>query len=170
VLGQKAVIAGWDEGIKGMKVGGERKLEIPASLGYGANAQAKIPANSDLVFNVKLLGLVKAGEDNVIDLVDIKKGTGDKVVKPGSTVVIQYIATLTNGRVIDDSHQTKKPYQFRVGAEETLSCIDKGVQGMKVGGVRKIIAPPATAYAGKLNTNVPYNSEIFFTIELVSIK
>jgi peptidylprolyl isomerase len=169
-IGQGAVIKGWDQGMIGMKIGGERKLEVPASLGYGANPQAKIPANSDLIFAVKMVGLVKAGEDNVIDTVDIKKGTGDRVVKPGDTVVVEYVGSLMNGRVFEDSHQTKEPYGFRVGAEETLSCIDKGVQGMKLGGVRKIIAPPATAYAGKMNTNVPYNSEVEFVVELVSIK
>jgi FKBP-type peptidyl-prolyl cis-trans isomerase FkpA len=169
-LGQHAVIQGWDDGIKGMRVGGVRKLVIPPSLGYGANAQAKVPANSVLLYDVKLLGLVKAGEENVIDLVDIKKGTGDRVVKRGDNVVLQYVGALTNGRVFDDSHKTKEPYGFRVGAEQTLSCIDKGVQGMKVGGIRKIIAPPATAFAGKMNTKVPYNSEVIFTIELVSLK
>jgi FKBP-type peptidyl-prolyl cis-trans isomerase len=46
------VIAGWQEAIPGMRVGGTRQLLIPASLGYGSQAQTGIPANSDLVFNV----------------------------------------------------------------------------------------------------------------------
>jgi len=46
------VIAGWSQGIPGMKVGGTRRLLIPASLAYGPQSQTGIPANSDLVFDV----------------------------------------------------------------------------------------------------------------------
>lgn len=46
------VIAGWSQGIPGMKVGGTRRLLIPAELAYGSKAQQGIPADSDLVFNV----------------------------------------------------------------------------------------------------------------------
>jgi FKBP-type peptidyl-prolyl cis-trans isomerase len=49
-----SVIAGWAQGIPGMKVGGTRELLIPASLAYGSSAQTGIPANSDLVFNVTI--------------------------------------------------------------------------------------------------------------------
>ncbi|WZO97019.1 FKBP-type peptidyl-prolyl cis-trans isomerase [Isosphaeraceae bacterium EP7] len=57
-IGVGAVIPGWDEGVPGMKVGEKRKLEIPAKLAYGDQAQGeKIPANSDLVFVVELVSV-----------------------------------------------------------------------------------------------------------------
>lgn len=56
-LGQGQVIKGWDQGIPGMKVGGRRELIIPANLAYGSQKQAKIPANSPLVFVVDLLAV-----------------------------------------------------------------------------------------------------------------
>jgi len=53
-IGVGQVIKGWDLGVVGMKVGGERKLTIPPELGYGDQAQGSIPPNSVLIFDVML--------------------------------------------------------------------------------------------------------------------
>jgi FKBP-type peptidyl-prolyl cis-trans isomerase FkpA len=57
-LGAGHVIKGWDQGVEGMKVGGQRTLVIPANMGYGARGAGNvIPANATLVFDVELLGV-----------------------------------------------------------------------------------------------------------------
>jgi len=56
-LGQKQVIAGWDEGISGMKIGGQRTLIIPPGLAYGASGNGMIPPNSTLIFEVELVSV-----------------------------------------------------------------------------------------------------------------
>lgn len=57
-FGLNQVIAGWTEGVPGMKVGGTRRIIIPAAKAYGANSPSPdIPANSDLVFDIELVGI-----------------------------------------------------------------------------------------------------------------
>ena len=55
VIGTGRVIKGWDQGLMGMQVGGKRKLQVPAHLGYGERSVGAIPPNSDLTFEIELL-------------------------------------------------------------------------------------------------------------------
>lgn len=56
-LGAGQVIAGWEQGVRGMRVGGKRKLTIPSDLGYGPSGRGPIPPNATLLFDVQLLGV-----------------------------------------------------------------------------------------------------------------
>ena len=58
-LGANAVIAGWEQGLLGMKAGGKRTLIIPASMAYGSTAKTNIPANSPLIFDVEVTSITQ---------------------------------------------------------------------------------------------------------------
>src|ERR1039457_6558882 len=60
IQGRRAVIAGWDSGFEGMKVGGKRRLFIPYQLAYGELGRDSIPPKAELIFDVELLGVKEA--------------------------------------------------------------------------------------------------------------
>ena len=55
VLGNHEVVAGWDQGILGMKVGGKRKLTVPPELGYGGAGNGPVPPNATMLFDTELV-------------------------------------------------------------------------------------------------------------------
>jgi FKBP-type peptidyl-prolyl cis-trans isomerase len=164
-VGQGMVIKGWDQEIVGKHVGDKWKMEVPPSLAYGSETMEGIPPNSTLIFEMELAGLVKTGEDNVIDMVTLKPGTGTRTAKVGDSVSITMKSFLSNGVQVKAASTT-----FVVGKKTVLPCIEKGVQGMKVGGMRKIIAPPLTAYINSESSGIPANSLVFVELTLNSIK
>lgn len=168
VLGTGTVIEGWQQGLVGMKVGGERRLEIPYNLAYGDAGFGAIPPRQDLNFAIRLLHIVKADEQEVYDLKDVKTGTGPKV-KTGDKVRVHYTGTFLNGMKFDSSRDRNQPFEFTVGASEVIKGWDDGVVGMQVGTVRELILPPVLAYGSGGNQSIPGNSVLKFNIELLEI-
>jgi len=169
VLGAGMVIKGWEDGLLGMKKGGERKLNIPYMLAYGeAGSPPSIPAKADLVFDVKLLGIVRKGEDGVYDKKDLKPGSGPEV-KAGDRVSVHYTGKLLNGKKFDSSKDRGTPFEFTVGQKEVIAGWDAGVVGMKKGGVRQLIIPPAIAYGAQGSGSIGPNQVLDFEIELMKI-
>ncbi len=167
-LGNGEVIKGWDEGVEGMKMGGKRKLWIPASLGYGTRGVGSIPANSDLVFDVELLRIVPPEK---IEIDDLLEGTG-ATAKAGDTVSVHYTGTLaSNDQKFDSSLDHGKPFEFKLGAGEVIKGWDQGVAGMKVGGKRKLLIPSSLGYGTRgAGRNIPPNADLVFEVELLGIK
>lgn len=100
----------------------------------------------------------------------------DKVVGDGedainnSKVKIEYTGKLIDGTVFDTS-KGKKPLEFTLGAKMVVPGFEKGVLGMKVGGIRTVSIPPEMAY-GKAGVPgvIPPNSTLIFEIELISVE
>ena len=100
---------------------------------------------------------------------DLKVGTGAEA-KSGQTVHVHYVGTLTNGSKFDSSRDRKETFDFRLGAGQVIEGWDKGVVGMKVGGLRKLTIPPEMGY-GKMGYPpvIPGNSTLIFEVELVKV-
>lgn len=170
ILGAGNVIEGWDKGMVGLKVGGKRTLEIPAAMAYGAEGRPPaIPGNSDLKFEVELLYVVKKGAEGDYDAKDTKPGSGP-AAKTGDKVKVHYTGMFLNGKKFDSSVDRGQPFEFTLGRGEVIKGWDAGVVGMRPGGKRTLIIPPAIAYGEDgQGQDIPPNSVLKFEIELLEI-
>lgn len=97
---------------------------------------------------------------------DVHVGSGPEA-KKGKFVHVRYIGRLPNNKEFDRS--TGKPFSFRLGAGEVIKGWEQGLEGMKVGGKRKIVVPPSLGYGNRSMGPIPANSTLHFDLELVSI-
>lgn len=100
---------------------------------------------------------------------DIKKGTGKEAFN-GSHVTVHYTGRLTNGKKFDSSKDRGRPFDFDLGAGQVIKGWDKGVQGMKEGGVRILTIPPDLGYGSRgAGADIPPNSTLIFEVELLKV-
>ena len=101
---------------------------------------------------------------------DLEVGTGPEAVA-GQTVVVHYRGTLENGKQFDASYDRGKPFTFPLGRGQVIKGWDEGVQGMKVGGKRKLVIPPELGYGTRgAGGVIPPNATLIFEVELLDIK
>lgn len=103
-----------------------------------------------------------------LEVHDIEVGSGEEVA-PGATITAHYTGALCkNGIIFQSSHDFGRPATF--GLDQVIAGWTKGVPGMKVGGMRRLIIPAAMAYGDHSPApNIPANSDLVFDIELAAI-
>ncbi len=100
---------------------------------------------------------------------DLKVGTGAEAVA-GKGVTVHYVGTLTDGSKFDSSRDRGEGFSFSLGAGQVIQGWDKGVAGMKVGGLRKLTIPPELGYGPRgFPPVIPPNSTLVFEVELLSV-
>lgn len=107
--------------------------------------------------------------DSGLKYEDLAEGDGAEA-QAGQDVSVHYTGWLTDGSKFDSSLDRNDPFQFAVGKGMVIRGWDEGVQGMKVGGKRKLTIPPQLGYgahgAGGL---IPPNATLVFEVELLGI-
>ena len=106
---------------------------------------------------------------NGLQYQDVKVGQGAEA-KRGSTAVVHYIGWLTDGKKFDSSRDRGQPFQFGLGAGQVIRGWDEGVAGMKVGGRRTLVIPPALGYGSRNVGPIPANSTLVFDVELLGVR
>ncbi|KAK6205812.1 hypothetical protein LQW54_008197 [Pestalotiopsis sp. IQ-011] len=109
---------------------------------------------------------VKVVQGVTID--DRKIGKG-RPAKNGNKVGVRYIGKLQDGKVFD-SNKKGKPFTFGLGKGEVIKGWEIGLEGMQVGGERRITIPPKLAYGSRSQPGIPGNSTLVFDIKLLEIK
>jgi peptidylprolyl isomerase len=152
-VGAGQVIKGWELGLIGMKVGGTRRLKIPAALGYGDRSAGSIPPGSTLYFEIELLG-VRApratpeaplavdghgGGPKGMKVATVQKGTGRKA-KKGERVCVD-LAVWVDGALVDHTYDKPDCWWFRYDHSLVMPGLTLGMKGMKEGGVRQLVVP-----------------------------
>ena len=100
---------------------------------------------------------------------DLVTGEGDTAAA-GIEVTVHYTGWLTDGKKFDSSKDRDDPFMFPLGGGHVIRGWDEGVQGMKVGGKRKLTIPPALGYGARgAGGVIPPDATLVFEVELLAI-
>jgi FKBP-type peptidyl-prolyl cis-trans isomerase FkpA len=105
-----------------------------------------------------------------LSIEELVLGEGE-IATAGQTVTVHYTGWLVDGKKFDSSRDRADPFEFSLGAGRVIRGWDEGVQGMKVGGKRKLTIPPALGYGARgAGGAIPPNATLVFEVELLGVE
>ncbi|MDB5266251.1 MAG: FKBP-type peptidylprolyl cis-trans isomerase [Parcubacteria group bacterium] len=110
-----------------------------------------------------------ATETTGVKIENITNGQGD-VAAAGDTVTVNYVGTLTDGKVFDSSIDRGQPFTFQLGVGQVIRGWDEGVAGMRVGGKRRLTISPDFGYGAQTVGPIPANSTLMFDVDLLKVQ
>ena len=111
----------------------------------------------------------KTAAPTKLETSDLIKGTGT-TAKAGDTVTVNYVGALySNGKIFDASWNRQETFSTLLSTTAVIPGWVEGIPGMKVGGRRELIIPPALAYKNTAQTGIPANSTLIFIVDLLAV-
>jgi FKBP-type peptidyl-prolyl cis-trans isomerase len=107
-----------------------------------------------------------------LEVEEVKAGTGAVATK-GRTVSVHYTGRFPDGKKFDSSYDRGPPIEFVLGIGKVIKGWDQGIEGMRVGGRRRLTIPPELAYGARgtaPDALIPPNATLVFDVELVAVK
>ncbi len=183
VLGTESFIKGSEEGIVGMKAGGQRAIVVPSNLAYGPQGMGPIPPNTSIKVLIELVSTKEAvvakmwNVDSTLfkttasglKYAIIQEGEGELVGKEKQATV-HYSGFLLDGTKFDSSVERDEPFTFVAGVGQVIPGWDEGVQLMKKGSKARFIVPANLAYGDRDLGKIPPNSTLIFDVEVLDVK
>lgn len=110
------------------------------------------------------------GDVTELQKTDLKVGSGEEV-QNGDCLQMKYHGTLaSNGNKFDGNYDQETTLQFQLGGGQVIPGWEQGIEGMRVGGTRRIVIPSDLAYGEQDSPTVPANSDLVFTVTVVDKK
>lgn len=106
---------------------------------------------------------------NRLEIQDLEEGTGAAAAK-GDCLTVKYHGTLANGEKFDGNFDQPLALKLPIGVGQVIPGWDTGVIGMKAGGTRRLLIPSNLAYGPQGNQGIPPNSDLVFTVKLISVQ
>jgi FKBP-type peptidyl-prolyl cis-trans isomerase FkpA len=147
------------------------KVEAKKAEGTATAAVQTAQANQPLVTPVAVgtpSDALVVTTDSGLQYQDEVVGTGAEAVT-GSSVTVHYSGWLMDGTPFDSS-RGREPYTLTLGERRVIPGWEEGLQGMKVGGIRKLVIPPELGYGAQANGSIPANSTLVFEVELIDVR
>lgn len=104
-----------------------------------------------------------------LSITDVMEGKGAAAQK-GDTVIVHYIGKLENGTEFDSSYNRGIPFSFVLGEGSVIEGWERGLEGMKVGGVRRLVIASDLAYGERGVGSIPANATLVFEISLLDVQ
>jgi len=181
-IGQSGVIAGWNEGLLGMRAGGRRVLLIPPNLAYGEEGSRNvIPPNATLLFLIEarsvvparpnVAGLKLTKNESSLQWADVVPGKGVQS-ESGDEVVVHFTGWLDSGVIFDSSWVSNQAITIPdIGEAPIIDGLNEGLIGMRAGGERVLVVPADLAYgAAGAGKSVPPDSRLTFLVEMLECR
>lgn len=144
---------------------------FPGLSPFGSPTKSNEPAAAGATANTYTASTTMPTNVTQLMMNDETLGTG-AVAAAGDTVTVNYVGSLTDGTVFDASanHGTTG-FSFTLGAGQVIAGWDQGIVGMRVGGTRRLVIPPALAYGSQaVGSVIPANSALIFEVQLVKVQ
>jgi peptidylprolyl isomerase len=184
VLGAGQVIKGWDEAFQLLQVGDKATIKFGPELGYGANANGGIPANSTLIFEIELLNVVQAvhqweakGKDTIrtasgLKMIMVKENKSGAKAEAGTIAEFHFSGFLAaDGKKFDSSVEREKPLSVKIGQHQLLPGWDEGISLMREGEKAKLFIPAALALGAQGHPPmIPANADLIMDVEVLTVK
>lgn len=184
ILGRGQLLAGWEEGLRLMKVGSQARMLLPPDLAFGSEGYGLIPPDSDVILVVEIVSIENPPKpeivsendlskmDNGLQYYDITVGDGEEAAQ--GTLVSNHFALWVKGETENlfiGSSYDGQPITFEVGLGDTVfPGWEEGVVNMKVGGKRLLVVPPTLGLGETGGGDIPANATLLLEIELLEVK